>query len=117
MTTQIAVRLPDALVAEIDDLVAETELTSRTDAVRAALELDPAAINAAAVLVTERTAPTDQQWAFGCDIEAIVGTVPIAVAQGLSSQRTVAAAYKAPGQEALTDVAVPPAPALASRSS
>ncbi len=39
MTTQIAVRLPDALVAEIDDLVAETELTSRTDAVRAALEL------------------------------------------------------------------------------
>jgi Arc/MetJ-type ribon-helix-helix transcriptional regulator len=39
MTTQIAVRLPDALIAEVDDLVAETELTSRTEAVRVALEL------------------------------------------------------------------------------
>ncbi|MGE0727425.1 MAG: hypothetical protein AB7O92_03445 [Acidimicrobiia bacterium] len=108
-------RTVDALERELG--IDAGDRTGQLEAVRAALELDPAAINAAAVLVTERTTPTDQQWAFGCDIEAIVGTVPIAVSQGLSSQRTVAAAYKAPGQEALTDVAVPPAPALASRTS
>ena len=38
MTRQLAVRLPDAMVKEVDRLVAAGRYESRTDAVRVALE-------------------------------------------------------------------------------
>lgn len=38
MTTQIAVKLPDRLVAEVDRLVADGSFASRSDAVRRGLE-------------------------------------------------------------------------------
>ena len=47
MSVQIAVRIPDALIGQLDDVVASGRFETRADAVRAALE---------ALLETERRA-------------------------------------------------------------
>lgn len=78
-----------------------SSLEGKLTAIGAALVLDPRAVQASSLLVTERTVPTDQQWAVGCDIDAIVGQVPISAATGTSHQRTVAAAFKPPGETRL----------------
>jgi Arc/MetJ-type ribon-helix-helix transcriptional regulator len=56
MTTQVAVRLPDDVVARVDELVASGSFGSRSDAVRAALE---------SLLRTAERRAVDQSFADG----------------------------------------------------
>lgn len=90
-------RTAAALQAELGADVSTLE--GKVTAIGAALVLDPRAVQASALLMTERTVAADRQWAAGCDLDAIVGEVPVAASIGRGSQQTVAAAYKAPGEE------------------
>ena len=53
MTTQLAIRLPDDLLAELDWLVVRCEYSNRTEAMRTAIE---------AMVRTERSREIDEQY-------------------------------------------------------
>ena len=53
MTTQLAIRLPDALLAELDWLVVRCEYSNRTEAMRTAIE---------AMVRIERSREIDEQY-------------------------------------------------------
>jgi hypothetical protein len=86
------------------------DLTDRASQVRAALAVvqqAPTAVRAASVTVLERSAPNDQMWGVACSVPQIL-EVDLGVGHGQISQRTLAAAYKAPGEDQLRALAVPP---------